>query len=281
MSGSSLSLLPILATTAVFLVMLAIGLGLALRETGWVWERPGLLARALVSVLVLVPLTGVAIARALSLPRWLEVGVALMAISPGAPVALRRSLGAGGHATFGPVLQMLIALAAVIVVPLWVVVLNPLYAGRASVSWIEVAQQVGIVQLLPMGLGIGVRLAVPRAAEWLRPRVARVGMVMLICVALVIVVMIAPAVVHGGFRLALASALITVCALAIGHALGGPDRETRVTVAVGSAARNPGLALLVAQLNPTSPEVSAAVMTHLLVSALTITPYVMRRVRIR
>ena len=134
---------------------------------------------------------------------------------------------------------------------------------------------------LPMGLGIGVRLAVPRAAEWLRPRVARVGMVMLICVALVIVVMIAPAVVQSGFRLALASALITVCALAIGHALGGPDRETRVTVAVGSAARNPGLALLVAQLNPTSPEVGAAVMTHLLVSALTITPYVMRRVRIR
>ena len=69
--------------------------------------------------------------------------------------------------------------------------------------------------------------------------------------------------------------------LAIGHALGGPDRETRVSVAVGSAARNPGLALLVAQLNPTSPEVGAAVMTHLLVSALTITPYVMRRVRIR
>jgi BASS family bile acid:Na+ symporter len=129
MSGQSLSLLPILATAAVFLVMLAVGLGITLRETWWVWERPGLLVRGLLSVLVLVPLTGVAIARALSLPRWLEVGVALMAISPGAPVALRRSLGAGGHATFGPVLQVFIALAAVIVVPLWVVVLNPLYAG--------------------------------------------------------------------------------------------------------------------------------------------------------
>jgi BASS family bile acid:Na+ symporter len=106
-------------------------------------------------------------------------------------------------------------------------------------------------------------------------------MVMLIAVALVIVVLVAPTVIRSGFRLALACALITVCALALGHALGGPDRETRMVVAVGSAARNPGLALLVAQLNPTSPEVGAAVMTHLLVSALTITPYVTRRIRLQ
>ena len=72
---------------------------------------------------------------------------------------------------------------------------------------------------------------------------------------------------------------MTVLALAAGHALAGPEPATRTAVAISSAARNPGLALLVATLNPAPPEVGAAVMTHFLVSAVIIGPYASWRAR--
>ena len=50
--------------------------------------------------------------------RLAEIGIVLMAISPGAPVALRRSLEAGGEAGFPPALQIAGAGPAILSMPL-------------------------------------------------------------------------------------------------------------------------------------------------------------------
>ena len=68
-------------------------------------------------------------------------------------------------------------------------------------------------------------------------------------------------------------------ATAIGHALGGPDPSTRTATAISSAARNAGLALLVAVLNHASPAINATVLAYALIAALTLTPYVAWRKR--
>jgi BASS family bile acid:Na+ symporter len=86
-------------------------------------------------------------------------------------------------------------------------------------------------------------------------------------------------VVGSGLRVAFAVAVVTVLALAAGHALGGPEPGTRTAVAVCSAARNPGLALLVATFNDAPPTVVATVLTYLVVSALTAIGYVAWRRR--
>ena len=70
-------------------------------------------------------------------------------------------------------------------------------------------------------------------------------------------------------------------ALAAGHPLGGPDECTRTAVAISSAAHNPGLALLVATPNAASPEINVTVLAYLVVSALTVLPYVLWRHRTR
>jgi hypothetical protein len=84
-------------------------------------------------------------------------------------------------------------------------------------------------------------------------------------------------VVEAGPRTLLAIVVVTLCALAIGHALGGPAPATRTAVAVSSAARNPGLALLVVAFNQAPPEVGRLVLAYLVVSAATIFPYVVWR----
>jgi BASS family bile acid:Na+ symporter len=270
-----------LAAAAVFTVMFALGRGVLPRELLWVRQRPGLVARGLVSVLVLVPVIAVATLRLAGLPRWLDVGVALMAVSPGAPVALQRSLGAGGHRSFAPALQLLVAALAVLTLPLSIVLLDRLYAGHAWIHPVDVARQVFLAQLLPLGLGLVTRHLAPARAVWLQPRLARFGMGLLLAVALIILALVGPAVAGTGPRLLATSAAITALALAAGHVLGGPAPETRTAVAITSAARNPGLALLVATLNPAPPEVGAAIMAHLLVSAVVIAPYAVWRQRRR
>lgn len=274
------SLMTVVAAATVFSVMFVAGLRLPLGEFRWIWQHPGLIARGLFAVLVAVPAAALVVARALDLPRAADIGIVLMAISPGAPVALRRSLDAGGHRSFAPALQVLVAVLAVVSMPLSIALLNHVYAGRASIEPLELARQVFTAQLLPLGLGMLTRGVAPTLADRIEPALARVATVMLVVLAALAIVDITQVVVGAGPRVAVAIAIVTVLATGIGHALGGPDPGTRTAVAISSAARNPGLALLVAALNRAPPEITATILAYLLVSAATLVPYVAWRRRV-
>ncbi|HEX7271415.1 MAG TPA: hypothetical protein VF420_04600 [Casimicrobiaceae bacterium] len=268
-----------LAAGTVFTVMFSVGLGVALAELGLVWRRPGLMLRGLFSVLVAVPALALVIARLFDFPRFVEIGVILMAISPGAPVALRRSLGAGGHRAFAPSLQICVALLAVVSMPLSIAALNQLYAGRASITSWSVAKQVFVAQLLPLALGMAARRLQPSLAERLGPVLAKAGNVLLVLLVVAILVDVWQVTMDAGVRVWPAIVLMTVAALAIGHLLGGPDPATRTAVAISSALRNPGLALLVATLNAAPPTITGVVLAYVLVSALLVVPYIVWRRR--
>ena len=103
----------------------------------------------------------------------------------------------------------------------------------------------------------------------------------LLLIALVVLVLVDTwrTVGDAGLRVAAAAITITVLALAAGHLLGGPEPSTRTATAISSAARNAGLALLVATLNSASAPIIAAVLASFVLSAFTIVPYVMWRRR--
>ena len=272
--------LALAAAATVFTVMFTLGLGIAIAEFRWVLGRPALVARGLFAVLVAVPAIALVVTRALDLPRMADIGIVLMAISPGAPVALRRSLDAGGHRAFAPALQIMVALLAVVSMPLSIAALNVVYDGAASIAPARLAQQVFVAQLLPLALGMALRhFAAARAArmEVVLNRIAKWLLIALVVLALIDA---SQAVVGAGLRIALAVALVTAGALAVGHVLGAPAPATRTAVAITSAARNPGLAFLVATLNGAPPEVGRAVLSYLIVSALTIVPYAWWRGRV-
>ncbi|MET0345062.1 MAG: hypothetical protein ABW218_02265, partial [Casimicrobiaceae bacterium] len=116
-------------------------------------------------------------------------------------------------------------------------------------------------------------------AERIEPALTRIAKWMLITLVIMALIDAWQAVLGAGFRIAAAIVLVTGCALAVGHLLGGPVPATRTAVAITSAARNPGLALLVAALNGAPPEVGRTVLAYLFVSALTVVPYVVWRRR--
>lgn len=268
------------AVATVFTVMLNIGLDIVPREFLWAWQRPALMLRALFSVLIAVPVIALVIARVMDLPRAAEVGLVVMAISPGAPVALQRSLSAGGHRSFAPTLQITLALLAVVSMPLSVAALDEIYAAHATVAPGQLMRQVTIAQLLPLSLGVALARFLPGVAAWLKPKLDRAWRILLGTLAVLAVVGFWSVLIKAGPLVAVAASLTTIGALAVGHALGGPDPGTRTAVAISSAARNPGLALLAAALNSAPLAIKAVLLNYLVVSALTVLPYVLWRRRV-
>lgn len=267
------------AMATVFTVMFDLGLAIVPGEFRPVLRHPGLLGRALFSVLVAMPALAWLVARALDLPRPAEVGIMLMAIAPGAPVALRRSLRAGGHRSFAPALQIALALLAAVSMPVSIAAFNEYYGGTAIIDPRHLAWQVFVAQLLPLGLAMLMRCILPVPAAWLEPRLRKVAGALLVLLLAILVIDVWQPIVDAGWRVVAAIVIVTVLATAFGHLLGGPDPATRTATAISTATRNAGLALLVAALNHASPAINATVLAYALIAALTLTPYVAWRKR--
>jgi BASS family bile acid:Na+ symporter len=261
-------------------IMFHLGLEIAPGGSASVAARPALMLRGLFAVLVAVPAIAWLVARSFDLPRDTEMGIVLMAISPGAPLALRRALHAGGDPSFAPALHVAITVLAVVSMPLSIAVFNEHYGATAAISPAQLARQIFMVQLLPLGLGMLVRRVRPALAVRIEPRVRTLGGVLLVILLVLVLIGIWQEVVGAGIRVALAVAIITLLALAAGHLLGGPEPATRTASAISSAARNPGLALLVVTLNAASAQLTQAVLAYFVVAAITVTPYVAWRKRV-
>src|SRR5512137_1216244 len=219
--------LKLIAAAIIFAVMFDVGLGIALSELRWVWQHPGRIVKGLFAVLVAVPAIALVVVRVFDLPRAADIGVVLMAISPGAPVALRRSLDAGGHPSFAPALQILVALFAVASMPLSIAALDILYQGSASVSPMHVAKQVFLAQLLPLGLGMLLRRRWPALATRLGSKLTKLAAAALLALTVLVLANVWRTVADAGPRIVLAMATVTLLAMFAGYWLGGPDGETR------------------------------------------------------
>jgi BASS family bile acid:Na+ symporter len=208
-------------------------------------------------------------------------GIVLMAISPGAPVALRRAIDAGGHAQFTPALHLSIVILAIVTVPLSVSVMSAIFSVHAVLSPLDVARQVFVAQFLPLGIGAIVRIRWPSMAAWLSPRLTRISNVMLAVLGLVCIAVLGPAVVRIGWMPTVAGIVLTLAALVVGAAFAGRDSSVRTAGAIGAAMRNPGLALVIATVNHARPAVTASVFGYALGLAAVVTAFVVWRQRHR
>jgi BASS family bile acid:Na+ symporter len=168
---------------------------------------------------------------------------------------------------------------AIVSMPLLIAAFDEYYAGEASGDPRQLARQVFFAQLLPLALGMATMRLWPAAAGRIEPVLRKAATFLLVLLAVLALANVWETVVGAGWRVAVAIVLTSALAIAVGHALGGPAPATRTATAVSSAARNTGLALLVASLNNASPAIIATVLAYFVVSALTLVPYVFWRQR--
>lgn len=85
------------AMATVRVIMLSLGLMLGREQIAAAMQRRVVLAAAVFAVVVPVPAVAVRWVKGFGLMGPVAAGIVLMSISPGAPIALRRALKAGGH----------------------------------------------------------------------------------------------------------------------------------------------------------------------------------------
>jgi bile acid:Na+ symporter, BASS family len=269
-------LINVLSFITVFSVMAAIGTTITPSVSIRHLRSPSLLIRGLISVLVLVPAIGFAttIAFGLTLPE--QVGVVLIAIAPGAPLALRRALASGADEGFAPTLQIAVAILAVPAVPLWVVVGNWILGTHGFVDAAAVARQVILAQLLPLAMGTIVKRVAPVRGARIGIALGRAGALLLIVALISILVNVRYSILLTHFLPIVCVAIITIAALAVGHLLGGgPSPEIRHAMAIAGAMRNVGLALLVATTNQTAPEVEVIIISYAITAIIIVSAYIL------
>jgi BASS family bile acid:Na+ symporter len=265
-------LVNLLSFSTVFSVMAAIGTTIT-PSASLAHIRSPVLVLGLVDVLVIVPLVGIATSFALGLSLAEKVGVTLVVISPGAPLALRRALASGGDAVFATTLQVVVVVLAIPVVPLWVVAGNWLLGTHGFVHPIAVARQVLLAQLLPLALGIFVRKLAPVFGAQIGATLGRVSAILLIATLVGLLMDVPYSILLGHSRPIGCAAATTLAAIIVGHLLGRASAEIRHALAVAGAMRNVGLALLMATLNQTPPEVEVVIISYAMTAILIVTTY--------
>jgi bile acid:Na+ symporter, BASS family len=295
---SAQAVVALLVPLTLFTVMLALGVNLPLQAFQH-WRRHWpLILRAQLATCVLVPLAGWLLlslppAQALSIEA--RHAIALMAACPSAPLILRKAGKSGGDASLAGLLQVGAAVLAIVSLPLLADLSGPVFAvqGWDLLLPRQVALQVGQVQLLPLLLGLALARVLPERRLGLRLVLDRLANGLLVLLVLAVLVRTAPLLLQ--FSSANLGAigvmvLLVLFSLMLGYGLGGGpvagaqvagaqgpesgERVTqRITVALVTSMRNPGLALLLANTYaPEMPGVKFGILVYVLVTVLVSLP---------
>lgn len=248
----------------VMLVSLTFGAGLQVdrEHLKEIFARVGLLARALLANVIIVPLVAVIITTALRLNPLIATGILLMAMSPGVPFVLSGTRKKGGTLSFAVALAFLLPLASVVTIPITARLVLPVQAA-AELPLARFVMTLVLFQLLPLVAGVAVTWILGRRL----PLLERILNVLFTVSTVGLVVVLAPRIAHsvsiifGSLGIIAIVCIDLVCTLS-GWFLGGPNIGDRRVLALATTLRNIGLVSSIATESFREPEIIAAALTY-------------------
>jgi uncharacterized membrane protein YidH (DUF202 family) len=271
-------LLKNLAGLTIFTLMLTMGIAFSIQDFASLFRQPSLLGRSLLSALVLFPLVVGIILYVFDLPSRSITALVILACAPAAPLLTKRVSMARLSLTtetlqFAASLQITLAILSVLATPLLLAVFTaPFPSIQERIHFLQIAKQIAIVQLLPLGIGLAVRQIASDFADEIKPFLVKIANTAFIVLAIFLAGLSYNLIPSVDVNVLWASAAIAILGLIIGHVLGGPTLETRSSLAIGTIARNAGLALYFLVLND-RPLAISSVVAYLIVGALVSLPY--------
>ncbi|MFM9087105.1 MAG: transporter, partial [Cyanobium sp.] len=184
----------------------------------------------------------------------------------------------GGDRHLAALLQVSAALMAIVSIPLLTDVFRAAYRIEGwDIGPKAVALQVGMVQVLPLMVGLVLRRRFPLiASRWAQPIQKVAFLVNLVALGLILF-KVSPKLLtffQDNLTAIPVMGLMTAIALAVGYLLGGQGPGERTTTALVTSMRNPGLALLFAiTYGKEILGVKLAIVTYLLVRILCSMPF--------
>ncbi|QSQ15484.1 hypothetical protein [Myxococcus landrumensis] len=270
------SVIAFVLSNIVTLFMFSEGLAREPGEIRHVLERPALYVRALVVVLLLVPLVALGVVYAFRLPTVLASAILLMAVCPGAPLQVNQAKSLGANPTTSINLLLLLSVCALITVPAWVVVLDRLLGVEFRASPELVFRLLAVKILPPLAVGIAVRYYLPHVAQALAPWCSRVFTVLLVAVSVGLLFIVGPKLIHVAWLAVVALVMLVTVSALLGHWAGAPRLEDRKAVALAAAFAHPVLSMtIIIQSYPNyrALEVAGIVGAFVVIRLLALTPY--------
>lgn len=250
---------------SIFLLVLALGLGANPEEQRWyLMRRPGLMARSLFSMNIAMPLLASALARGFDLGPPLSIALIALAVSPVPPFLPKKEIGAGGTVAYVFGLLVTASLFSIAFVPAAIWLLSTAFAIPVHIPAAAIAKVVLTTVLLPLAVGMVIRLLRPGFARRAEKPISTLATVLLVVSLLPVLVAVWPTLISFSHTWALvAIALYAVLGHALGHWLGGPEPGNRVVLAMSTASRHPAVAIAIAKIG--FPQQKTAVVAVLLV----------------
>jgi len=268
-------IVPVIVQLSIVLVVVSLGLKSNARDVRGALRRPGLLARSLLALNVIVPALVILTVLVFQPVRPVKIALVLLAISPVPPVLPigQSRLSSDAPYIFG--LLVISSLLSIVFVPAAVALLSMIVPGTLVIPFTTVGKIVLLTVLAPLLLGMAVRRWAPELASRLAAPVLKAGLALLL-VGLLLIVLGSWRAILGliGNGTVLVIGVVVALATATGHVLGGPDPEDRVVLALAASMRHPGIALAIAGVNfPGERTVGAAIVLYLLLNAVFSQPY--------
>jgi BASS family bile acid:Na+ symporter len=272
---TSAAIILLVVKVSLALAVLAIGLRSREGDAMWLIRHPGLFARSILSMNVIVPLVALAVTQALDLHPAVRVALVALSLSPVPPILPHKTEQVGGGASYSIGLLTIVSLIAIVLVPLGAWIAAKLFGMTVRVAPRDIAVLMAESALAPLGLGLLIRRFAPAFAARAAKPVTIAGLLVLIVGFLLILAVAWPAMRSLlDSRALLAAALVAAAALLVGHELGGPDDVDRPVLALASAMRHPAVAIAIARTAfPDDKLVAPAVLLQFVVAALAALPY--------
>jgi BASS family bile acid:Na+ symporter len=270
---------------SIFLTVFGFGLLATGEDLLYVWRKPGLLGRSLVAMFVIMPLVAVFLVKQFAYQQAVDIALVALAISPVPPLLPRRVTQSGGRTPFGLGMMVTAAVLSIVFIPLALRIVGQFADKPFTMTPGAVARLIGMSVLLPVAAGMLLRKVSPQFAARIVKPVSRFAIVLLLLSVLPVLVKVFPvawSLIGDGTIIGIMAFI--VAGLIVGHLLGGPNPDERVTLALLTACRHPALALAIAAANfPDQKRVVGAIVLYLLLNMLLAIPYVswQRRVRAR
>ena len=235
-------------TIALFIagVLFAAGLEVTFQQVLEPMKRAGLVARALIANLIVVPLAVYGASVVYPLERPYMIGVLLYGFAAGAPYTPKLVNVAGGNVPNSIAATMLLTVLTILLMPF----VLPFLVPGANIGIWEIARPLLLQMFVPLVLGLGIRASSePLAAKLQRPVNWLVNLSALVFLLLALVLHwdeLAETAQTGTVAYAV---VLTVGAFGVGYLFGPGRMKGRVTLGLITTARNIGAAATVATAN--------------------------------
>jgi BASS family bile acid:Na+ symporter len=241
----------ILLPLALFIIMATLGLGLRVQDFRRIATQPREIVVGLASQMLVLPAVAFAIATLWAPAPALAVGLMVIAAAPGGVTSNLLTRFAGGDVALSVALTAITSLAAMVTVPLVVVLSLRHFAGAEAAQGLSmgsVALRMFAIVVVPVLLGMAWRAARPAvAARWLVPaeRVSGVLFVLVLAAALWTELQNIGAYFAAAGLAALALNLAMMAIAFWGSALLGCARPQRIALSLECGLQNGTLAIAV------------------------------------